>query len=91
MSTSPSRAVLDAFAAGETSLNGIAVRTGLPADLVAVVVDELVRMGMVRREVLGSGCPSSGGCGGCVSASASGASCGVPGRGPVLLSLPVNG
>lgn len=90
MSASPSRAVLAAFAAGETSLAGIAARTGLPADLVAVVVDELVRLGMLGREVLGSGCPASGGCGGCASASPTGAACGSRGRGPVLLTLRVN-
>lgn len=87
MSRSPSRAVLAAFADGETSMAGIAARTGLPADLVPVVVDELVRLGLIERQTLSSGCPTSGGCGGCASATATGSACGSRGRGPVLLRL----
>lgn len=86
MSASPSRLVLDAFAAGETSLAGVAARTGLPSDLVALIVDELVRLGLLQREALSSGCPQTGGCGGCPSSTPcpSGA---AGGRGPVLVTV----
>ncbi|HET8601976.1 MAG TPA: FeoC-like transcriptional regulator [Segeticoccus sp.] len=94
MSASPSRAVLDAFAAGATSVDQVAGRTGLSADVVRTAVDQLVRLGRMDAKELTVGCPD-GGCGSCASGTADGgAGCGASGpsmrrSGPVLVSLAV--
>jgi len=89
--SSPLRAVLAAFEDGAGSKADIARATGLRADVVDAAVEHLVRLGRLRAEHLGSGCPS-GGCGSCASghdgAPGCGASAPSPRRaGPVLVQL----
>jgi hypothetical protein len=88
---SPLRAVLDAFAAGATSLTDVARRTGLDRDVVDAAVDHLVRMGRLSAGTLSTGCPD-GGCGSCASGEDGEAACGSTGpsaarQGPVLVTL----
>ena len=90
---SPTRAVLDAFASGDHSFHEIAARTGMSQDMVRSVVDQLVRMGLLKQESLSSGCPTDGtGCGSCADSAAGGGSCATgpaDSRGPVLFQLTV--
>lgn len=76
----PLSRVLLALEAGATSRAALARHTGLDAELVDAALVHLVRLGRVRADALGSGCPSEG-CGRCPSGRADG----VPGcvlRGP---------
>ncbi len=84
-------AVLGAFAHGAGSLDEVAALCGLPRDIVAGAVDQLVRLGRLESRELAIGCPS-GGCGSCASGRSDGsAGCGsgAPGgrRGPALVTL----
>jgi len=72
--TGPLRRVLLALEAGVASRAALARHTGLDRDVVDAAVAHLVRLGRVRAETLGSGCPSDG-CGRCPS----GRSDGLPG------------
>jgi hypothetical protein len=86
----PLRAVLAELDAGVPTLDEVARRTGLDAEVVAAAVDHLVRLGRVTSSTLGTACPD-GGCGPCPA----GAGCGAkglpaaPGRRPVLVALSV--
>ncbi len=87
----PLRAVLDALGQGRHTRADLARATGLSPDVVDAALEHLVRIGRVRAEHLGGGCPSSG-CGGCASGRAdASAGCGAPGpassRGPIALTL----
>jgi len=62
----PLRRVLLALEAGVASRAALARHTGLDRDLVDAALAHLMRLGRVRAEALGSGCPS-GGCGRCPS------------------------
>lgn len=74
-----------AIAAGASGRRGIADRTGLTPSTVDAALDHLERTGRLRRERLASSCPA-GGCSGC--GHAAGDACGgIPGRGPVALTL----
>ncbi len=92
MSTGPLRVVLATFADGAGSLEDVASRTGLPAEVVRAGVDHLVRLGRIEARELAVGCPSSG-CGGCLSGRQDGTpGCGAAGpslnrRGPALVAL----
>lgn len=77
------RAVLDAFTAGARSRAELARATGLRPDAVDLAIEQLIRLGRLEAQALGSGCPDDG-CGGCGTS----ATCGAPRRGgPVLVRL----
>lgn len=62
----PLRAVLTEMTRGARSLDAVAESTGLSQDVVAAAVDHLVRLGRVSaNDLAGSGCATSGACGGC--------------------------
>lgn len=84
MSPGPLQRVLDAVHDGVVGRAGLSARTGLSPDLVDASLEQLERMGVLKREELGSGCPD-GGCGSCGVRT----TCAAPhsGRGPVLLTL----
>lgn len=87
----PLSLVSQALANGASSRADIAARTMLDPSVVDASLDHLIRMGRIKTEQLGSGCPDDG-CGGCASGKADGsAGCGAAGpanaRGPVLLRL----
>lgn len=52
--------VLDAAAAGSTSVGEIARRTGLSASMVRVALDRLSALRMLQCDELPTGCPASG-------------------------------
>ena len=58
--TGPLRRVLLALEAGADSRAVLARHTGLDVELVDAALAHLVRLGRVRAETLGSGCPSEG-------------------------------
>ena len=88
----PLVAVLDAFGRGASSIDEIAVRTGMPRDVVVASVDHLRRMGRIEAREMVAGCPG-GGCGSCAFAHGDGTpGCGASAssperRGPVLVQL----
>lgn len=89
----PLTQVLDAFAAGATSLAEVGERTGLAPDVVRASVDHLVRTGRLEAKELAVGCPT-GGCGTCASGVAGEPGCGASEAsavrgGPVLVALSV--
>lgn len=71
----PASTVKLAVAAGATNTDDIVRATGLDANLVRLVVDELQRIGELVVDHIGYGCPD-GACGGC----SSGPSCGHSGE-----------
>lgn len=73
---SPLTAILDAFGAGATSLDDIALRTGLARTVVEAGVEQLVQLGYLRAESISAGCPS-GGCGSCPSGHGDSPGCGA--------------
>jgi hypothetical protein len=74
--------VLDAVAesGGTTTVEGLAERTGLDADLVRVALHQLVALGRLGRDGMSLACPEDG-CGGCAS---SASTCGTAGRGSLV-------
>lgn len=83
----PLTRVADAIAAGAGSRRVIVERTGLAADVVDATLEHLQRMGRLTVESLGSGCPTTTGCGGCPVAAGCASAGAGPSRGPVLLTL----
>ncbi len=67
--SSPVARVLAAITDGADSRKSIAAAAGLSEDLTSAIVDQLVRLGRLKRESLPLGCPPSG-CGDCPTASA---------------------
>lgn len=92
MVSGPLSQVLAAFVDGATSLDEVAVITGLDRGVVSTAVDHLRRMGRIDVKELAMGCPG-GGCGSCASGTVDGtAGCGSHGptqsrTGPVLVQL----
>lgn len=69
---------------GATSRADVAVRTGLDADVVDAVIEQLTRLGALRVDDLTTTCPTDG-CSGCGTPTGNG--CATPSRGPVLITL----
>ena len=88
----PLNAALDAFEQGASTIDEIAVRTGLTRDVVVASVGHLRRMGRIEATEMVAGCPS-GGCGSCALAHGDATpGCGAfdpspQRRGPVLVQL----
>jgi hypothetical protein len=87
----PLSTVLAELEAGTPTITEMVRRSGLDESVLRAAVDHLVRSGRVESKELSMGCPESG-CGGCASASDSGApGCGlgapVPGRRAGLVTL----
>jgi hypothetical protein len=87
----PLRRVVAALEAGAESRVALARVAGLDPDVVDSALEHLVRLGRVRLEPLGAGCPSSG-CGSCPSGPRDGSDgCAVltpsAARGPVAVTL----
>ncbi|MEZ5114893.1 MAG: hypothetical protein R2737_01385 [Candidatus Nanopelagicales bacterium] len=85
--------VLAAVRSGAPTLADVADQAGIDVDLARVVVDELVRRGLLQATVLSSGCPASG-CASCASGDHGAPGCGAsaPGAersGPVLVALSI--
>lgn len=73
---SPVDRVLAALDGGASSRRAIAADAGLSEDLASAIVDQLVRVGQLRREALSFGCPPKG-CGDCAAADPISAKCGT--------------
>ena len=81
VTSSPLRAVLDAFSGRASTLDDVATMTGLPRDVVDAAVEHLVRVGRLSASTLTMGCPS-GGCGSCASGTSGAPGCGAAAPGP---------
>lgn len=79
----PLSRVLEVIEGGATGRLEIARAAGISPQTAAAALDQLERLGRIRRDELGSGC-ADGGCGSCPVASGC---AGTPGRGPVALTL----